>query len=191
MDEATEQDEGEDLIPDFVKKFTRLKWDCLTRCVSLAALECPFHKLYIYKKLKEDLDMRKIHDILMKKWKVHMKIFELQKPIGSLPFDQYETLTPTKQQAFEKERETEQRWSNQSFAVCHICQGCHLTTMQKTLVEFGHTNEIQCKPTCVSCANKPKKNTAQNRVIPYLMDRHGSCHTTVPEQLSGLKFAEK
>jgi hypothetical protein len=35
------------------------------------------------------------------------------------------------------------------------------------------------------------KNTTQNRVIPSWMDIHGSCHTTVPGQLSGLTFAEK
>jgi hypothetical protein len=47
MDETTEQEEGEDLSPDFVKKFIRLKWDCVTHGVPLAALECPFLKPYI------------------------------------------------------------------------------------------------------------------------------------------------
>jgi hypothetical protein len=46
MDEANAQEEGEDLSPDFVKKFTCLKWDCLTQGVSLAALAFPFPKLY-------------------------------------------------------------------------------------------------------------------------------------------------
>jgi hypothetical protein len=78
-----------------------------------------------------------------------------------------------------------------SFDVCPICQGCHLTTTRKTLVEFGHTNEIQRKPSYGSCANKPKKNMNQNRVIHYWMDMHDSHHTTIPEELSGLKFAEK
>jgi hypothetical protein len=54
-----------------------------------------------------------------------------------------------------------------------------------------HTNEIQRKPICDSCTNNPKNNTAHNRVKPYRMDRHGSHHTTVPEELSDLTFAEK
>jgi hypothetical protein len=120
-----------------------------------------------------------------------MTRFALQNPICSLLFDRYEALTPTEQHAFEKGIETEQRWSKLSFDVCHICQGCHLTTMRKTLVDFGHTNERQRKPICGSCANNPKKNTIQNRVIPYWMDRHGSYHTTVSEQFSVLIFAEK
>jgi hypothetical protein len=191
MDEATEQEEGGYVSPYFVKKCTRLKWNCLTQGVSLEALECPFPKLYIYKKVKEDLEMHEIHVIFLRKWKVYMKIYGLQNPICSLFFDQYESLTPTEQHTFEKRIEAEQPWSNLSFDVCRICQGCHLTTMQKTLVEFGHTNERQRKPICGSCANNPKQNTIQNRVIPYWMYRHGSCHTTVPEQLSGLTFAEK
>jgi hypothetical protein len=72
MDETTEQEEGEDLSPDFVKKFTQLTWDCLTHGVSLENLEFPFHKPYIYKKLKEDLEMRKIQYILLRKWKVNI-----------------------------------------------------------------------------------------------------------------------
>jgi hypothetical protein len=113
-------------------------------------------------------------------WEIHK---------GNLPFEQYEALTPTEQHAFEKRIEAEQRWSKLSFDVCHICQVSHLTTMWKTLLEFGHTDEIQRKTMCGSCANNPKKNTTQNRVVPYWMDRHGSHHTTVPEQLSGLTFA--
>jgi hypothetical protein len=63
--------------------------------------------------------------------------------------------------------------------------------MWKTLLEFGHTNERQHTPIFGSCANNPKKNTAQNRVIPYWIDRHCSWHTILPQELSGLKFAEK
>jgi hypothetical protein len=65
MDEATEQEEGEDL--DFVKTCIRLTWDCFARGVSLAALDCPFPKPYIYKNLKEDLEMREIHNIMLRK----------------------------------------------------------------------------------------------------------------------------
>jgi hypothetical protein len=78
-----------------------------------------------------------------------------------------------------------------SFDVCHICKSCHLTTTRKTLVEFGHTNERQHKPIFRGCANNPEKKTAQNRVIPYSMDRHGSRHTTIPGELSDMVFAEK
>jgi hypothetical protein len=135
--------------------------------------------------------MCKIHKILLRKWKVHMKRYGLQNLICFLPFDQYEALTPTEQHAFEKIIEAEQSWSKLSFDVCLVCQGCHLPTMRKTLVELGHTNERHCEPICGSCANNPKKNTTQNRVSPYWIDRHGFRHTTVPEELDGLTLAEK
>jgi hypothetical protein len=120
-----------------------------------------------------------------------MKRFGLQNPICSLPFDKYEALAPTEQHAVDKGIEAEQRWLKLSFDVCDICQGCHLTTMRKVLVEFGHTHERQRTQICGSCENNPKKKMTQNRVKPYWMDRHGLWHTTVPEQLSGLTFAEK
>jgi hypothetical protein len=56
--------------------------------------------------------------------------------------------------------------------------------MRKTLVEFGHTHEIQPKPIYGIYANNLKKNTAQNGVIPYWIARHGPRHTPVPEELS-------
>jgi hypothetical protein len=80
----------------------------------------------------------------------------------SLPFDQYEALTPTEQHDFEKGIEAGQHWLKLSFDVCHICQGCHLTVMRKTLVEFAHKNERRRKSIFGSCANNPKKNTTQN-----------------------------
>jgi hypothetical protein len=57
MDETIELEEEEDLSLDFMKKFTRLKWNCITHGLSEAALECHFPKSYIYKKLQEELDV--------------------------------------------------------------------------------------------------------------------------------------
>jgi hypothetical protein len=68
-----EQEEDEDLSPDFMKKFICLKWDCLPHGVSLASLECPFPKPYIYEMLKEYLDMHEIYDIMLSKWRVHVR----------------------------------------------------------------------------------------------------------------------
>jgi hypothetical protein len=70
------------LSPDFINKFTPLEWNCLTHGVSLAALEFPFTKSYIHKKLQEDLDMCKITKKLLRKWKVHFKKCGLQDPIN-------------------------------------------------------------------------------------------------------------
>jgi hypothetical protein len=44
MDESTKHEEGEELIHDFVNKFTHLKWEFLRHGVSLAALEYHFPK---------------------------------------------------------------------------------------------------------------------------------------------------
>jgi hypothetical protein len=144
-----------------VKTFTLLNLECLTNGASLTALECPFPKPIIDKKLKEDLDMHQIHDTLLRKKMIHLKKYGHQNPLCSLPFGQYEALTHTEQHEFEKGIQAKQSWTKLIFDVCPICQGCHLTAMRELLVQFGHTNEIQCKPSCGSCANKPKKNTTQ------------------------------
>jgi hypothetical protein len=68
MDVNTEQEEDEDLSPDFKKIFFRLKLDCLTHAFYLSVVECHCPKLYIYKKLKEDLEMREIHKVMLRNW---------------------------------------------------------------------------------------------------------------------------
>jgi hypothetical protein len=155
----------------------------------LEGLGCPFPKPL--NQLKEDLDVHQIYDALLRKKMIHLKQFGQQNPLCSLPFDRYEALPPTEQHASEKGTEAEELWSKLSFDVCNVCQGCHLTITRKTLLAFGHIDEIQRKTMYGSCANNPKNNTAQNRVIPYWIDRHGSRHTTVPQELSDLTFAEK
>jgi hypothetical protein len=86
-------------------------------------------------------------------------------------------MTSTHQFAFEKVIEAEQRWSQLSLDVFHVCGGCHLTNMRKEMVEFGHANERQQKPVYESSADSPLKNTALNWVIPYWLDGHGTIHT--------------
>jgi hypothetical protein len=43
----------------------------------------------------------------------------------------------------------------------------------------------------VSCSHNPARNTAQNRVITYWLDRHVTIHTNVTGELNDLTFAEK
>jgi uncharacterized CHY-type Zn-finger protein len=100
-------------------------------------------------------------------------------------------MTNAQQFAFEKAIEAEQRLSSLSLDVCDICYGCHLAKMTRTVVEFGHTTKREHKPICGSCSHNPARNTAQNRVIPYWLDRHGTIHTHVPAELNDLIFAEK
>jgi hypothetical protein len=59
------------------------------------------------------------------------------------------------------------------------------------MVEFGHSTKREHKPICGSCAHNPARNTAQNRVITYWLDRHGNIHTNVPGGLNDLTFDEK
>jgi hypothetical protein len=92
--------------------------------------------------------------------------------------------------AFEKAIEAEQRWSKLSLDVYYVCDGCHLTKMSRKMVEFGHTDKREYKPICGSCTHNPARNTAQNQVIPYWLDRHGTIHTNVPGGLNDLTFAE-
>jgi hypothetical protein len=60
----------------------------------MAALECPFPKPMIYKKLKEDIDMRQIHDTLLRKKMINLKKFGQQNPFCSLSFEKYKAFTP-------------------------------------------------------------------------------------------------
>jgi hypothetical protein len=48
-------DEEEELSPDFIKRYTRLKWECLITGVSISVLQYPFPKPLLYKQLKENL----------------------------------------------------------------------------------------------------------------------------------------
>jgi hypothetical protein len=45
-------DEEEELSPDFIKRYTRLKWEFLRTGVSLAVLQYPFLKPLLYKQFK-------------------------------------------------------------------------------------------------------------------------------------------
>jgi hypothetical protein len=63
--------------------------------------------------------------------------------------------------------------------------------MSRTMVEFVHNTKRQHKPICGICAHNPAINTAQNQVIPYCLDGHGTIHTDVPRELSDITFAEK
>jgi hypothetical protein len=100
-------------------------------------------------------------------------------------------MTSAQQFAFEKAIEAEQRWSKLSLDVSHVCDGCHLTKMSRTMVEFGHTTKREHKPICGSCVHNPARNTAHNRAIPYWLDRHGTIHTNVPGEFNDVTFAEK
>ena len=53
-------DDEEELTPEFITRFTRLKWECLRTGVSLAVLQCPFPKPLLYKQLKENLSMHQV-----------------------------------------------------------------------------------------------------------------------------------
>jgi hypothetical protein len=59
------------------------------------------------------------------------------------------------------------------------------------IVELGHSRERQTMPICDSCANNQIKNTSENRVIPYWIDKYGSQNVVVPQELRDLTFAEK
>jgi hypothetical protein len=100
-------------------------------------------------------------------------------------------MTSAQHFAFEKEIEAEQRWSKLSVDICHVCDGCHLTKMSRNMVEYGHTTKREHKPICGSCAQNPARNTAQNRVTPYWLDKLGTIHKNVPGELNDLIFSEK
>jgi hypothetical protein len=66
-------DEEEELTPDVMQRYTRLKWECLTTGVSLAALQHPFPKPILYKQLKENLSLHQIVIALSRQKTRHLK----------------------------------------------------------------------------------------------------------------------
>jgi hypothetical protein len=134
-------DEEEELFPDFIKCYTRLKWECLRTGVSLAVLQYPFPKPLLYKQLKENLSLHQIVITLLRQKTRHLKNHGKQEPLCAISLDEYELMTNAQQFAFEKAIEAKQRWSKLSFDVFHVCDGCHLTKMSRTKVEFGHTTK--------------------------------------------------
>jgi hypothetical protein len=69
-------EEEEEISPKFIKRFTRLKLECLRLGVSLAVLQCPFRKPILYKHLKEDLSMHQIVTTLSRQKTRHLKSLE-------------------------------------------------------------------------------------------------------------------
>jgi hypothetical protein len=153
-------DEEKDLSPDFIKRYMRLKWECLRTGVSLDVLQYPFPKPLLNKQLKEKNSLHQIVITLSRQNTRHLKNHGEQEPLCATPLDEYELMTSAQQFAFEKAIEAEQRWSKLSLDVCHVCDGCHLNKMSRTMVEFGHTTKREHKPICWSCAHNPARNTA-------------------------------
>jgi hypothetical protein len=93
----------EDLGPDFASKFVCLKWECLKYGVSLDIVQHPFPKPDIYRYLKGDLTLKQICANLMTKNRNRLNKLGKQETFCSLPFEEYESMTPTQQFSFEKE----------------------------------------------------------------------------------------
>jgi hypothetical protein len=98
--------ETEDLGPDFSSKFVCLKWECLKYGVSLDIVQYPFPKPDIYRHIKGDLTLKQICANLVTKKRNRFKKLGKQETFCSLPFEEYESMTPTQQFSFEKAIET-------------------------------------------------------------------------------------
>jgi hypothetical protein len=103
-------DEEEELSPDFIKRYMRLKWECLRMGVSLAVLQYPYPKPLLYKQLKENLELHQIIITLSRQKTRHLKKHGKQEPLCAISLDEYELMTNAQQFAFEKATEAEQRW---------------------------------------------------------------------------------
>jgi hypothetical protein len=116
-------DEEEELSPDFIKRYMRLKWECLRTGVSLAVLQYPFQKPLLYKQLKKNLSLHQIAITLSRHKMRHLKKHGKQEPLCAISLNEYELMTNAQQFAFEKAIEAEQRWSKLSLDVCYVCDG--------------------------------------------------------------------
>jgi hypothetical protein len=66
-------EEEEELSPDFIKRYTWLKWECLITGVSLTVLQYPFPKNLLYKQLKENLSLHQIIITISRQKTRHLK----------------------------------------------------------------------------------------------------------------------
>jgi hypothetical protein len=87
--------ETEDLGPDFASKCVHLKWECLKYGVSLDIVQYTFPKPDIYRQLKGVLTLKQICANLMTKKRNRFKNLGKQETFCSLPFEEYESMTPT------------------------------------------------------------------------------------------------
>jgi hypothetical protein len=132
--DVDDTDEEEELSPNFIKHYTRLKWECLRMGVSLTGLQYHFPKPLIYKQLKENFSLQQIVITLSRQNTRHPEKHGKKGPLCTIPLDEYELMISAQHFAFEKAIEVEQRWSKLSLDVCHVCNGCHLTKMSRTIV---------------------------------------------------------
>jgi hypothetical protein len=78
-------DREEDISPEFMKCFTRLKWECLRTGDSMAVLQYPFSKPLVYKQLKEDLMMHQIVVTISRQKTRHLKKVGKLEPLYAMP----------------------------------------------------------------------------------------------------------
>jgi hypothetical protein len=88
-----DMDEEEELTPDFMQRYTRLKWECLRTVVSLAVLQHPFPKPILYKQLKENLSLYQIVFALSRQKTRHLKNHGKQEPLCAISLDEYPIMT--------------------------------------------------------------------------------------------------
>jgi hypothetical protein len=93
-------DEEDELSPEFIKRYTRLKWECPRTGVSLTVLQYPFPKPLIYKQLKENLSLHQIVITLSRQKTRHLKKHGKKEPLCAIPLDEYELMTSADHHCF-------------------------------------------------------------------------------------------
>jgi hypothetical protein len=63
--------------------------------------------------------------------------------------------------------------------------------MKRKIVELIHSGERQTMPICDSCVDNQIKNTSENRVIPYWIDKYGPRNFDIPQELRDLAFTDR
>jgi hypothetical protein len=81
-----DMDEEQELTPNFMQRYTRLKWECLTTGVSLAVLQHPLPKPILYKQLKENLSLHQIGIALSRQKTRHLKSMESRNHDAPFPW---------------------------------------------------------------------------------------------------------
>jgi hypothetical protein len=79
-------DEEEELSPDFIKRYMRLKWEYLRTGVSLDVLQYPFPKPLLCKQLKEKNYLHQIVITLLRQKTIHLKSMENKNHYAPFPW---------------------------------------------------------------------------------------------------------
>ena len=171
-----------DNTQDVSKDWVQLQWECARRKISTS-------DHYYGSKIREpstSVENGKMKESVIADLKEKVRKSKHQggrTDYCSLSYEEFESMSERDRYAFIVALETEQRFKAIDLSTCSNCLACN--TNAKNLQKNG-TEYL-----CDACTKNKEKYGIDNYVIPYWIREDGVKHTSIPEELQGLSFAEK